>query len=230
MTYGNGTATKRLGKRVQQAVKPITPKTKDHVKEAEEESRLRETVRSLQIAHDERYKMIDHYKEAESLRLQNMVADNGRSVRIYPEPWGMPEPVGRRSAYNYLEDKHSSDTLKLAEGECVGFREKTMERFAGRIGWEESFKSNVKQLMVDFKLSSDPSCRLNHLDRMHTWFSKEGKKQVKKETASPNYLTFDKNSQPWPGSVRDIAQPTDPCTLHLAAAIKTSNKKRLELT
>lgn len=230
MTYGTNVTTKRLGKRVQQATKSTVTKHKDHVKEAEEESKLRETMRSLQIAHDPRYKTIEHYKDCDSTRLESIVGGSAGGVpRMYPEPWGMPEPVGRRSLYHApaIEDEER-DAKKLAEGECAGFKDMTLERFEGRIGWEESFKSNVKQLMVDFNLSNNPGCRLNHLDRMHHWFAKEGKKQTKKETLSPNFLTFEKNARPLPGSVRDVPQPVDNLTLDLAGILKTPAKRRVE--
>lgn len=228
MAYGQG--NKRLGKRVQQSVKPATPKCKDHIKDAEEKDKLKQISRSLQIAHDPRYKTIEHYKDQDSQRLEKMLGDHTRPPRMYPEPWGFPEPMGSRSRYHTQDlDEGVDDEMKRAANvDCNGFEIKTTEKFSGRIAWEESFKSNVKQLMVDFRLSTEPSCRLNHLERMHSWFAKEGKKQVKKETASPNFLTFEKNSRPIPGTTRDIVPPSNPGTLNLAAAMKLPTTKRLE--
>merc|ERR1712083_886745 len=79
-----------------------------------------------------------------------------------------------------------SQMQQLAEGECQGYQQMKLDKFSGRIGWEETFRSNVKKLIIDFKLSSDPNCRLNHLDRLHGWFTSEGRKQTRKEKDSPN--------------------------------------------
>jgi len=232
MTYGtNPTTTKRLGKRVQQAatIRVGSQKHRDHIKEAEEETKLKEVTRSLQMAHDPRYKVIDHYKECESTRLDVMVGAFGsKTPRLYPEPWGMPEPLGRRSMYHVPVEGEDDDARELAEAECHGFKDLTLAKFQGRIGWEESFKSNVKQLMVDFKLSDAPNCRLNHLERMHHWFGREGKKQTRKEVASPNFLMYEKNSVPLPGSTRIVAPPSDQLTLELAGIMRTPAKQRVE--
>merc|ERR1719203_126978 len=40
-----------------------------------------------------------------------------------------------------------------------------------RVEWQDSFDRRLKQLLTDFELSEVPSCRLNHLDRMHSWFT-----------------------------------------------------------
>jgi len=231
MTYGTGTGgtTRRLGKKVQDINEQRHAKNKkDHAREAEEDNKNREMMRSLQIAHDPRYQKIEHYKDAESTRLEGMLSGTSKMPRLYPEPWGFPEPLGSRSMYKCGTCPEEDEAKRLAEQECEGFKNMTFERFKGRIGWEESFKSNVKQLMVDFSLTNNPSCRLNHLDRMHNWFGKEGKKQAKKETASPNYLTFEKHARPLPGSARDVAPPVSSLTLDLAGIMKTPARKRVE--
>merc|ERR1712183_161259 len=90
----------------------------------------------------------------------------------------------------HLDHQQAMEALAYRETQAAS-ASKAGEKFSGRVEWEESFRSNVKKLMVDFKLTSDPSCRLHHLDRLHNWFTKEGKKQTRKEKPAPSFLTYE---------------------------------------
>mmetsp|Transcript_133653 Transcript_133653/g.415668 ORF Transcript_133653/g.415668 Transcript_133653/m.415668 type:complete len:271 (-) Transcript_133653:137-949(-) len=213
---------------------------------ANEDHAARKTQLSLQISHDPRFKEISHFKDSEPVRLQRIVNGPGR---LYPEAWGIPEPLGGRSGVRAERTTPRSgshqpvaDRRLLSDGEAVGnldahsvatrevsdFDRSTAERFSGRVNWELNFRSNLQKLMLDFDLSSDPNCRLNHLNRLHKWFQHEGKKQTRKERASPSFLMFNKDGQPQPGSARDLIAPSDFATLNLASAVKMRNYPRLE--
>merc|ERR1719436_269612 len=83
--------------------------------------------------------------------------------------------------------------------------EKPVSDLGSRIRWQEGFERNLKLLMVDFELSEVPSCRLNHLDRMHEWFTEHGAKQMRKVKKGPSYLTADRGQEMPAGSTKNIA-------------------------
>lgn len=124
------------------------------------------------------------------------------------------------------------DMASLVAREHRGYETRTAERFSGRVGWEDSFKSNVNQLMVDFKLSSDPTCRLHHLDRMYDWFHKEGGQRIRKPAPPSAFLTFDdRHFDVAPGSLRGSSSSgTSPAeaTVGLANSWRTPYARRLE--
>jgi len=209
-----------------------------------EEQNAKNAQRSLQITRDPRFEEIEYFKDHEAVRLDRIINKHGCVGRLYPEVWQYPEPIGQRSgarsqtksargaasagpapqrATRYLTKELADldaeqDHDQVAARECSGFDEWTEERFSGRINWEDTFRSNLGRLMLDFDLSRDPNCRLNHLDRVHSWFMHEGRKQTRKEKPTPHFLTFDRDGQPLPGSTRDISPPSSFTTLNLAAA------------
>lgn len=221
-----GSTTQKFGKRVQQFANIQKKTTAEKKTEERQAHRLEQ---SLQMAHDSRYKEIEFYRDCESGRLDKMLMEHakGAAPRYYPEPWKMPEPLGSRSCYHRgptKESKRQTDFAlqRLAAGEVTEFTESMGAKFNGRIAWEDSFKANMKQLMVDFNLTTDPDCRLNHLERMHEWFLNEGQKQARKDQPLPQFLTTDKYEQPAPGSTRggNVAGPVNSLTLGLSTAFK----------
>lgn len=97
----------------------------------------------------------------------------------------------------------------------------------GRIAWQDSFDSTVNRLMVDFSLSDDPDCRLNHLDRLYSWFKGHGQKQVRKVRASPGFLTVEKNAPPAMGSTRNVTAPLSNTSLVLADTMTMRRSRRM---
>jgi len=203
--------------------------------------------KSMLITHDRRYEEIEHFKNVGSARLDRIVGADGSPNKLYPEQWNFPEPIGTRAALTRVkppvgvgegsadpsevgpppEDPEPLQLNHQEEIEALAFREthaasssNVAEKFAGRVQWEESFRSNVKKLTGGFDLTRDPGCRLHHLDRLHNWFTKEGKKQTRKEKPAPNFLTFENHMSPLPGSARSIAPPSSTATVNLACTLQ----------
>jgi len=74
-----------------------------------------------------------------------------------------------------------------------------------RSDWQQAFDKSVKRLLIDFDLSPVPSYRLNHLDRMHTWFTQHGGKQQRKAKEGPSYLVADRSGVMPPGSTSHLS-------------------------
>lgn len=212
------------------------------------------TTQSMQITHDRRYEEIEHYQQAGLARLERIVGSDGSPNRLYPEQWKFPEPIGTRAALTRVPvttekaaaggisidpsevgaPPEEPETLQLdpeLEFQALANREvqagsagNRTEKFAGRVNWETSFRSNMTSLMVDFNLTTDPGCRLHHLDRLHNWFTKEGRKQTRKEKPAPNFLTFENHLAPLPGSARSIAPPSSIETCNLACTLQMQNR------
>lgn len=72
------------------------------------------------------------------------------------------------------------------------------------VEWQESFDEQVKKLFIDFELTSSPNNRLNHLERMHDWFSEHGRKQTRKSKKGPSFLTADRTHSVPPGSTANV--------------------------
>merc|ERR550514_2462194 len=98
--------------------------------------------------------------------------------------------------------------MEMAEEEGMSFRVKAKSDDAAsvteRIQWQEAFDKSVRRLFVDFELSDTPSCRLNHLDRMHSWFTEQGAKQARKAQKGPSYITADRSGVMPAGSTKNI--------------------------
>jgi len=210
-----------------------------------EELRAKEIQKSLQMSHDPRYEEMAHFKSNEPLRLDRILQTRGNSMSLYPEVWDYPEPVSSkavssnkkgtepRRATLYRSSVAEQATMAgnarmLAEAEVSNFDRSTLEKFEGRINWEESFRSQLDRLLLDFELSEEPSCRLNHLERCHQWFMKEGKKQVRKETPAPSFLQNKEDGAAAPGSLRNIGPPSNNRTLNLATSTHMRRCPRIE--
>jgi len=84
-----------------------------------------------------------------------------------------------------------------------------------RIQWQETFDRQVKRLLLDFHLTQVPSARLNHLDRMHEWFTEHGQKQTRKARKAPNYLIADRNGIVPTGSTVNVPKKLSETTMKL---------------
>jgi hypothetical protein len=159
---------------------------------AEEESDL--VLQSLRLQGDERFQAIRHYRDT-------------RSDDKHFEELMKKHTVKRVSVTKGMAPVDSSFT-DVAEMELSMNKEKAGVRcnaLADRIKWQEAFDKSVNQLLIDFDLTHEPSCRLNHLDRMHHWFLEHGGKQQRKAKKAPSYLTADRTASRMPaGSTRDV--------------------------
>merc|ERR1719163_1958729 len=77
----------------------------------------------------------------------------------------------------------------------------------------------TRRLLVDFDLSQEPSDRLHHLDRMHSWFVTHGQKQVRKTKAGPNYIKVEKNAEMPAGSTQHVSSKLSTTSFILAGAM-----------
>jgi len=181
-----------------------------YVRAAETERREREALRSLRIKNDERYMNMEFYKEATNgnsnthfARLCNNVVDG-----VSPEVVDAVKIFSRiKEAQELLNPESMSGRQKEAAVSDLGDRKE----------WQENFDRTVKRLLVDFDLSDQPRCRLNHLDRMHSWFVENGAKQARKVQPGPNFLTAQRDERMPPGSTQGFTGMS-PTSMQLAGA------------
>mmetsp|Transcript_23190 Transcript_23190/g.66892 ORF Transcript_23190/g.66892 Transcript_23190/m.66892 type:complete len:236 (+) Transcript_23190:161-868(+) len=159
-----------------------------------------QVFKSLQLAHDFRYDTMDYY------RTHGGTASNdghfARIVQTNRRMHGMNEKmktVGQESdfcdiAIREIEEPVNSWDQRYTPSASV----------SDRVAWQESFDREVKKLFVDFELTDSPHCRLNHLDRMHEWFTTHGQKQARKAKKGPNYLIADRGGVMPAGSTKNI--------------------------
>mmetsp|Transcript_51368 Transcript_51368/g.119394 ORF Transcript_51368/g.119394 Transcript_51368/m.119394 type:complete len:217 (-) Transcript_51368:188-838(-) len=175
------------------------------------------TVRSLQIKNDERYIAMNHYTE----QMSGSKNDSHYSRLVRKNR----ELVGRRTGSQVLDDcstwQEVSDwSLNTEVDFGERFRKQPVAHIADRIDWQESFDHRVRRLLLDFQLSDVPSCRLQHLDRMHAWFQEHGAKQTRKAQQGPSYLKVDRNTSVPAGSTRGLDLAKSTTTEILSTAFK----------
>jgi len=165
---------------------------------------LRKVQQSLRLRNDPRYKEIEHYAEVQS-------KGKGHFQKVQK----------RASLMDAAGEDLSAILPQKIEEEPVG-----MSGMGGRMSWQKAFDTNVKRLFIDFSLTEDPACRVNHLDRFSDWFKVHGGKQARKEAAAPNFLQVEKNAQPPPGSARSaLSGPVSNTTLILAGSLSMGPKR-----
>mmetsp|Transcript_38448 Transcript_38448/g.86681 ORF Transcript_38448/g.86681 Transcript_38448/m.86681 type:complete len:241 (-) Transcript_38448:197-919(-) len=174
----------------------------------------KQVFKSLQISHDTRYDAMDYY------RVHGGTASStghfARICQINRRMHGLPE------VKKTLGDGASlQDLVELELEEPVNDWERVAytpaASVAERIEWQESFDKEVKRLFVDFELTDQPACRLNHLDRMHSWFTEHGAKQARKVVKGPNFLVMDRKGRLPPGSTKNIPTKLSNTTQVLAS-------------
>lgn len=177
--------------------------------------------RSLQISTDPRYEEIKHYDDGGWKAHFSNTMDASKKPKV--------DPTSLKDATKLDSGPSKTwDTIHVPESEDLVDAPGVM---AGRCHWQDSFNLTVKRLMVDFDLSSTPSCRLNHLDRFHDWFEESGQKQARKARAEPNYVTISKNETVPAGSSRSGAarQPLSATSLILAGSMRMRKSPRLDV-
>eukprot|EP00929_Paragymnodinium_shiwhaense_P034287 TRINITY_DN18678_c0_g1_i1.p1 TRINITY_DN18678_c0_g1~~TRINITY_DN18678_c0_g1_i1.p1 ORF type:complete len:261 (+),score=76.51 TRINITY_DN18678_c0_g1_i1:134-916(+) len=171
------------------------------IQEEELEAKRKETEQaqlqaSLRIATDARYRSMDYYKRfggTNSAHFQKMKNDDSKLK-------GQDPNAEERDVSQFAVEKRVVEE----EPEWVKARQKPVCSVEERLEWNEVFDRQVKKLFVDFDLSEAPACRLNHLDRMHSWFKNHGAKQARQGQKAPNYLVQPRNDDMPPGSARNI--------------------------
>jgi len=141
-----------------------------------------ELTRSLRIPHDDRYRKMERYRGNGREHFSRLVERQSMTVMNQPT---LDAP--RLPGIAPLEREQVSH---------VGIGD--------RAEWQDAFDRSVRRLFVDFELSDVPSCRLNHLERMHSWFLEHGGKQQRKVDEGPRFLLADRNLEAPAGSTRNV--------------------------
>lgn len=187
--------------------------------EAEEGADLDETplVKSLQLKNDARYVRMNHYDQGRAERyacghVAHLKKANRCMAALPPEA----VVVTQTSTY---QDISSWD---IEAGEASGERAPRcpVATIDERLEWQDAFDHKVRRLLVDFQLSDVPACRLNHLERMHTWFEEHGGKQTRKAREGPSYLTADRSERMWEGSTKDLPRAGNSSTQFLSQVFR----------
>jgi hypothetical protein len=181
-------------------------------------AREEDLTKSLRIASDDRYKSMEYYrgktkneghKQDHFSRLKarnSMVAR--RSLSMYAGgalgvDGELPEDGDRMSPLESLEEE-PQEVLRLPAAAPLDRVQVRQVGIGDRAEWQDTFDRSVRRLFVDFELSDVPSCRLNHLDRMHSWFLEHGAKQQRKVREGPSFLVADRSSEAPAGSTRNV--------------------------
>merc|ERR1712232_1430569 len=85
-----------------------------------------------------------------------------------------------------------------------------MDRFETRLEWRSQMDYSVRRLLVDLDLARDVrvqkdaanQIRCDHLDKVHEWYLKHGKKEARKEKTAEPYIFFEPDAHVQPGSTR----------------------------
>lgn len=84
-----------------------------------------------------------------------------------------------------------------------------MDRFHTRLQWRNRMDYSLRRLLVDLELARDDrlkeyanQARCDHLDKVHEWYLKHGKKEAHKEKPVEPYIVFEPDGQVYPGSLR----------------------------
>jgi len=219
---------------------------KERQAEEEEQNKSLDLVaKSVTLRQDERFLDMQQFQGTGPVQPGTLLS--GETAR-YPEAWGYPEAVRRRMEFQRVdnsprpgprpraedicryttEDFGSLDMDAIAQREVSGYDRQVAGRFRERTNWDASFRARMNRLMTDFDFSTDPKLRLNHMERLNEWYEFQSKRGDQKETPSPNFLTFNSDSQTLPGSARDLAAPTRTATLNLASVVKMPRSPRLD--
>mmetsp|Transcript_53797 Transcript_53797/g.156878 ORF Transcript_53797/g.156878 Transcript_53797/m.156878 type:complete len:236 (-) Transcript_53797:134-841(-) len=158
-------------------------------------------TKSLQMHHDTRFDTMDFYRQHGGTS-----DDKGHFARMCQTNRKMHGLIEQQKK---VSGKDGFDDIAAREVDDETFDGKRILRVAAasvtsRVDWQEAFDKSVKRLFVDFELTQSPGCRLNHLDRMHGWFTEHGAKQTRKDQKGPSYLTADRKAEPLPGSTRNV--------------------------
>jgi hypothetical protein len=176
-------------------------------------------LKSIRIPADPRFREIKHFAKAaeeEGGHYQRMMQAKRGSVL----GGDGDAAVGGNSA----ADMSFAEVARLAQQNAHTGSEQF--EIQGRQVWQQCFESSVSRLLVDFDLTTDAQCRLNHLDRMHLWFTEQGGKQQRTAKEGPSYLTSPRGAKPMPGSTGDFSRQLNGRSLMLAGAYQMHSRSR----
>mmetsp|Transcript_174302 Transcript_174302/g.558737 ORF Transcript_174302/g.558737 Transcript_174302/m.558737 type:complete len:221 (+) Transcript_174302:96-758(+) len=179
--------------KVLQEFNKADPRTSAQIEKEEAERLL-----SLRISQDKRFKQMDYFRTNASACGHFGHLQGEEETRLN-ETSTFEDIVKREAANIERQDKKKAQVGGIDE----------------RKEWQDALDQKVRQLMIDFDLTDVPSSRLAHLDRMHSWFTDHGARQVRKVVQGPNYLTAQRDETLPPGSTKHI-QPPSGTSLQLA--------------
>jgi len=162
------------------------------------EKKMQNNLKSLQMAHDPRMEEIDSFQKLMNKRIttQNRVRDTSNHPSSGPDGSSQlplppalvrePEPPVTPA----LGGDGSDDRPHLVRKKDAG--ETTCEKTnAWQVARDEAFSNTMRRLMIDFELSDDADCKLHHLERLHSWFTEQGLKKVRKKPDPPKFLALE---------------------------------------
>jgi len=169
------------------------------------EKRGSEVLRSVRIRNEPRFKEIEHYTRS-SDHFQHLIDRSGSETT-----------TKRRSSLTTIKIE------QIDSPEANGLSKEVKERAE----WQMAFDRSVKRLLIDFDLSDEPTLRLGHLDRMHSWFVTHGQKQRRKAKPPPNFLVIEKNGVVPGGSTQHISGKLSATALTLAGSMAMRRSRNL---
>mmetsp|Transcript_29345 Transcript_29345/g.51403 ORF Transcript_29345/g.51403 Transcript_29345/m.51403 type:complete len:235 (-) Transcript_29345:151-855(-) len=181
-------------------------------------------LKSLRLTSDRRFCEIKHYTESASAghsHLDRLMKNQRASQKIDPEAEGVPNlhPGHNMTFQQLAEMEQNSPDMQQARMRLMGVQD--------RLAWQEHFDRSVTRLLIDFDLTTAPECRLNHLERMHSWFTEHGGKQQRKDRKAPNYIIADRKGEMPPGSTANLpAKLQDTAQILASSYSKRGNTPR----
>jgi len=173
-------------------------------------------VKALRIPVDPRFQEIRHFSN-------NAQSETGHFKKLCRKSvFGQALPqVPCHTDLSFAEVVAMERSCKEASGQRKPVRDKVQERLV----WQQGFETSVTKLLVDFDLTNDAQCRLNHLERMHKWYLQHGGKQGRKAKASPNYITTERAAVVLPGGTSGLSQHLSNNALVLQGAYRKKGNK-----
>lgn len=168
--------------------------------------------RSLQLRTDPKFQEIVSPPLEEAPKTQEPPPEEAEDDSPERPATAAPAAAAPATAATVTEVRPSTALPKLARGPQPGVEGRYPGAYGGAPAtyetepkWHENIERKMKRLLVDFHLSEAPSCRLNHLDRLHDWHSLHGHKPGKNAKPAPHYIVVERSQLELPpGSTRNI--------------------------
>lgn len=186
----------------QRRVKPVTLADVPNLKFKLDQQKMEaeSAMKSLRLTSDRRFCEIKHYTLSASEgheHLDRLMKNQRVSVKMDPEVEMPNLHPGHNMTYQQLaEMEQNSPEMQEVRKRQLGVQD--------RLAWQEHFDRSVTRLLIDFDLTTAPECRLNHLERMHSWFTHHGGKQQRKDQKAPSYIVADRKGEMPPGSTANV--------------------------
>mmetsp|Transcript_63873 Transcript_63873/g.101237 ORF Transcript_63873/g.101237 Transcript_63873/m.101237 type:complete len:227 (+) Transcript_63873:63-743(+) len=188
------------------------PGSKFHAPPPPEDDEL--TLKSLRITEDPRMKAIRHYRDH--------AKDNTHFAHLlnHGATFAPKEATSEGLTFTDIANMETKQESAQMRTNQYSLQE--------RVDWQESFDKSVTRLMVDFDLTHEPGCRLNHLDRMSKWFVDHGGKQQRKARKAPSYLVADRTGKLPPGSTANLAGKLSGTSQLLAGSYQIGRRNKYQ--